>query len=489
MSPPEGPALQPDPGSERGSSPSGTPPPLVLFGVPFHNVTLDESLAWIAARAKSGRSCQIVTTNLDFILQAWRDPEMHRIHYEADLVVADGWPPVAFSKFFGPRLKERVAGSDIVPRLASVARDHGLSIYALGGKPGVAQEAMRILQERSPGLRVAGCGSPPLSTLLDMDHAAIRREIAGTRPDILLVAFGAPKQDKWIRMNASRIGVPVSLGIGGSLDFIAGAQKRAPRWTQAIGMEWFWRLATQPTRLFRRYSSNLLFLFVMLTRLFALRLLPGGRIVTPDEPGTPFPRLSTPEQAAEFCAGLEILARTEWLVLNLSESTWLNSLELGAIARLSRAAREGGRVLVLLAVRSRVRRLLRLYRMERVVEIPETAEAWSALQQNIAKRRATEWLDEGEQCQVVLPDQFECEEAWHAQEEAERRAAAGKLRRVVVDGRRLRYIDSSGLHFLKTVRRCLDAVPGGAMSVRSFPEPALDLLRREGLGSIPSDGA
>src|SRR6185436_8770675 len=105
MSPPEGPAPLPS---------SGTPPPLVLFGVPFHNVTLDESLAWIAARAKSGRSCQIVTTNLDFILQAWKDPEMHRIHYEADLVVADGWPPVAFSKFFGPRLKERVAGSDIV---------------------------------------------------------------------------------------------------------------------------------------------------------------------------------------------------------------------------------------------------------------------------------------------------------------------------------------------------------------------------------------
>lgn len=489
MSPPDGLALQPDPGRERGSSPSGTPPPLVLFGVPFHSVTLDESLAWIAARAKSGRSCQIVTTNLDFILQAWRDPEMHRIHYEADLVVADGWPPVAFSKFLGPRLKERVAGSDIVPRLASVARDHGLSIYALGGKPGVAQEAMRILQERSPGLRVAGCGSPPLSTLLDMDHASIRREIADARPDILFVAFGAPKQDKWIRMNASRIGVPVSLGIGGSLDFIAGAQKRAPRWTQAIGMEWLWRLATQPIRLFRRYSSNLIFLVVMLTRLAAIRLLPAGRIVTPDEPATPLPRLSTPDAAAEFCALHEPLARAEGLVLNLSGSTWLNSLELGAIARLSRAARQGGRALVLLAVRSRVRRLLRLYRMERVVEIPETAEAWTALQKSRSGGRATEWLDEGEQCRVVLPDQFECEEAWEAQEEAERRAAAGKLRRVVVDGRRLRYIDSSGLHFLKTVRRCLDGIPGGAMSVRSFPEPALELLRREGLGSIPSDGA
>jgi len=464
----------------------------VLFGVPFHNVTLEESLAWIAARGKSAACAQIVTTNLDFILQAWRDPEMHRIHFDADLVVADGWPPVAFSRFFGPRLKERVAGSDIVPRLAGVARDHGLSLYALGGKPGVAQEAMKILQERSPGLRVAGCGSPPLSTLLDMDHAALRREIAQARPDILLVAFGAPKQDKWIRMNASRIGVPVSLGIGGSLDFIAGAQKRAPRWTQAIGMEWFWRLASQPVRLFRRYFSNLIFLAMMLARLAGIRMLPAGRIVTPDDPAMPLPKLSSPEAAAEFCASREPLARTEGLVLDLSESTWLNSLELGAIARLSRAARQGGHALVLLAVRSRVRRLLRLYRMDRVVEIPDTAEAWSAFQQSRPAPAAggrTEWVDEGEQCRVVLADQFECHEAWRAQEEAERRAAEGRLRRVVVDGRRLRYIDSSGLYFLKTVRRCLDGIPGGAMSVRSFPEPALDLLRREGLGSIPADAS
>src|SRR6185295_1023181 len=155
-----------------------------------------------------------------------------------------------------------------------------------------------------------------------------------------------------------------------------------------------------------------------------------------------------------------------------------------------RAARQGGRALVLLGVRSRVLRLLRLYRMERVVVIPESPDAWSAVQRlNSASDRGTEWLDEGESCRVVLADQFECGEAWRAQEEAERRAAAGKLRRVVVDGRRLRYIDSSGLHFLKSVRRTLDGIPGGAMSVRSIPEQALDLLRREGLGSIPADAS
>src|SRR5579872_3869287 len=143
MSPPEGPALPPRPGREERTPDSGMPLPvadpigpgsegtspredspetLLLFGVPFHNVTFDEALARIAARARSGPPSQIVTSNLDFIYQAWKDPEMHRIHLDADLVFADGWPPVTFSRFFGPRLKERVAGSDLVPHLASVAR-------------------------------------------------------------------------------------------------------------------------------------------------------------------------------------------------------------------------------------------------------------------------------------------------------------------------------------------------------------------------------
>src|SRR5262249_31220421 len=156
-----------------------------------------------AARARSGPPAQIVTSNLDFILQAWLDPEMHRIHFEADLVIADGWPPVGFSRFYGPPLKARVAGSDLVSRLGAIADADGLSLYALGGLPGVAETAMGILREKYPGLRVAGCASPPVARLLEMDHDGTRRALREARPDVLLVAFGAPKQDKWIRMNAS----------------------------------------------------------------------------------------------------------------------------------------------------------------------------------------------------------------------------------------------------------------------------------------------
>src|SRR5258706_15854285 len=111
MNPPEDPAPRRTGGAEGDPPPAQEPPPtLFVFGIPFHDVTEEETLAWIAGRARSGRPAQVVTSNLDFILQAWRDPEMHRIHLDADLVVADGWPPVGFSRFFGPRLKARVAG-------------------------------------------------------------------------------------------------------------------------------------------------------------------------------------------------------------------------------------------------------------------------------------------------------------------------------------------------------------------------------------------
>jgi N-acetylglucosaminyldiphosphoundecaprenol N-acetyl-beta-D-mannosaminyltransferase len=524
MSPPEGPALPPKQGPEESTSASGTslpvaapigrgsegsssreesPETMVLFGVPFHNVTFEEALAGIAARARSGRPSQIVTSNLDFIFQAWKDPEMHRIHLEADLVLADGWPPVAFSRFFGPRLKERVAGSDLVPHLAPVARDRGLSIFALGGKPGVAQEAMRILAERFPGLRIAGCESPPLLPLLEMDHSSLCRRIVEAKPDILLVAFGAPKQDKWIRMNRSRIGDPVALGVGASLDFIAGTQNRAPRWAQSIGMEWFWRLASQPTRLFRRYSSNLAFLVMMLGRLCWVRLSPPGRSAgsaVPDNLGRdsgkitvlPLTPLPSARAAVEFCARHEARAREGVTVLDLGGFVWLNSLELGAVVRLARAAGQGGRPLLLASVSARVRRLLRLFRLDRFVEFPSSTEAWTRRLDDIGgppAGGATEWVTASDLVRIVLPEQFEGEGALGLASEFLDRAGGREIRRVVVDGRRLRYIDSSGVHFLQTVLRYVNGKPGSAMTLRSFPLPALEILRREGLGSIPVDQA
>jgi N-acetylglucosaminyldiphosphoundecaprenol N-acetyl-beta-D-mannosaminyltransferase len=489
----------PGPGSSSPVDAQAAPTTLFLFGVPFHDVTEDETLAWITARARSGRPSQVVTANLDFILQAWRDPEMQRIHLEADLVVADGMPPVWFSRFFGPRLRARVAGSDLVPRLGAAARDQGLSLYALGGMPGVGERAMRILQERAPGLRVAGCASPPHSPLLGMNHEESRRALCEAQPDILLVAFGAPKQEKWIRMNALPVGVPVAMGVGGSLDFIAGAQTRAPRWIQKSGMEWFWRLARQPIRLFRRYASNLIFLAMMLSGLLLIRLSPAGRNRRPAPPDgslleawgavlVPLPPLATAEEAASFLNRQEAVAAERPFILDLSKASWLNSLELGAVARLGCASRRGGRLLILTGVSGRVSRLIRLLRLDRHMDLPDTPEALIRRLEEAgapAAERSTRWSEKGGVLEIVLPEQFERGEAWGGAEEFARRSAAGGIRSVVVDGRRLRYLDSSGLRFLKRAWQAMKERAGGTMVLRSFPEPMLEVVRGQGLDFIP----
>jgi len=476
------------------------PPALFLLGIPVHNVTPEEALEWVEARARSGRAAQMVTSNLDFIMQAWRDPEMQRIHLDADLVVADGWPPVFFSRFFGPRLKGRVAGSDLVVRLGAFARDRGLSLYALGGREGVAARAMEILGERAPGLRVAGCSSPPLAGLLDMDHARASAEVARADPDVLLVAFGAPKQDKWIHMNLHRLGRPVAMGIGASLDFIAGVQTRAPRWVQALGMEWFWRLCGQPRRLFKRYAGNLAFLAMILARLAFARLRPGGRAggCPAPEPsaldalGATLARFEPPRAAADVSfASLEEAARRRTLVLDLSGRSWLGSAELGAVARLSGAARAGGRRLVLCGVVPRLAGLLRLVRLDRWVEIPESPSDRDRRLSELAapeESRRTRWVRADGALEVVLAAEFEGAEAARVQSELGGQNLDA-IRSFVIDGHRLRYIDSSGLLFLKAAGEGFRRAKGSDVCLRAFPPATLERMRREGLGAIAAASA
>jgi len=500
MNLPERPAPPPSGGETEIPSRPATPEPtsLLLFGVPFHDVTEDETLQWVVDRAKAGKPCHVVTSNLDFMLQAWRDPEMHRIHLEADLVIADGWPPVLFSRFFGPPLRARVAGSDIVPRLGATAQEHQLSLFALGGAPGVGEKAMGILKERFPGLRVAGCASPPKATLLEMDHEGLRQTLAGARPDVLLVAFGAPKQEKWIRMNAESIRVPVSIGVGGSLDFIAGAQHRAPVFFRKVGLEWLWRLALQPRRLFGRYFSNILFLILMLSRLTLARLLPAGRCrwVPSETELAPAallrlcPMAKAPD-AAVFLKEAERVVGARPAVLDLAGLSWLNSLELGVLVRLARAARSGGRVLSLAGVSGRVARLLRILRLDRYLELPSTTEEWRRRQKELdapTEERSARWIPEEGGATLLLPEQFERGEAERAAGELDRRCGDG-VRALRVDGRRLAYIDSSGLRFLRLAWSHMGRRPGASIRLLSFPESALRAVAREGLDFLPSEGS
>src|SRR5271170_2900726 len=229
---------------------------VAVLGLPLANVTADEAVEQIENLILSGSTHQVATANLDFWLNSLKDVHLHRIIAGCSLVLADGMPLVWISRLLGNPLKERVSGVDMVPRLAALSAKKGYAIYLLGGRPGIAEHASQILQEQYPGVNIVGHYAPPLADLERMDHGDTLERIRIAKPDILLVAFGNPKQEKWIRMHSRRLGVPVSIGIGGSMDILIGSVRRAPEWMQRNGMEWLGRCLQEPARLVPRYARN-----------------------------------------------------------------------------------------------------------------------------------------------------------------------------------------------------------------------------------------
>lgn len=218
---------------------------LALMGVPIHDVTMDETVNWVGRWITQGGPAQIATANPEFLMRARRDSSFATTLRRAALCVPDGIGILWAARLRGIRLRERVAGSDLVPRLAQEASALGWRVFFLGAAPGVAERSATVLVERYPGLQVAGCyaGSPAME-----EETEITERIRRSRTDLLFVAYGAPKQDLWLGRNLHRTGAAVGIGVGGSLDFIAGLSRRAPRWVQRYGLEWLFRLIQEPSR-------------------------------------------------------------------------------------------------------------------------------------------------------------------------------------------------------------------------------------------------
>ena len=238
---------------------------LTVLGVPVDAITYDSWMRRIATWVRAGGGARhVCTVNPEFIMIAQRDTIFLTILKRADLCVPDGFGILWASRYLGASLPERVTGSDGVPLIARHAACEGWSIFLLGAAEGIGARAATILRERHPQLKIAGiyAGSPAA----DEEDAIVER-INGSGADILLVAYGAPMQDKWIARNLPRLDVAMTMGVGGSLDFIAGAVPRAPQWMRTRGLEWLFRLLRQPWRLRR---------MLRLPR-FALAVLWSGR--------------------------------------------------------------------------------------------------------------------------------------------------------------------------------------------------------------------
>jgi len=228
------------------SAPPAAPRRVQLFGVPVDALDMKTAVSRIEQFIQERRPHQVVTPDSSAIARAQRDAELREILQTADLVTPDGMGVVWMGRILGLGIGERLSGVDLVGQICALAVERNYSVYLLGAREGVAEEAAEALKRNLPGLRIAGTWHGYFS---QEEEPEVIARIKRSNPDILLVAFGIPKQEKWIRRHLEELGVPVAIGVGGSLDVISGRVKRAPAWIQKSGLEWLYRTAQHPARL------------------------------------------------------------------------------------------------------------------------------------------------------------------------------------------------------------------------------------------------
>jgi N-acetylglucosaminyldiphosphoundecaprenol N-acetyl-beta-D-mannosaminyltransferase len=320
--------------------------PIAILGVPFDNVNLAETLALAEGMITSGQPHYATTVGVDFLAAALDDVELRRILFDAHLVVANDKTVVWASKILGNPLPESIAGSALISRLLALAEQKSWRVFLLGGDEAVAGK----IHAQYPKLQLVGAYAPPDKPLLEMDHADVQRRLHAAKPDILLVAFGSPKQEKWINMNYHQAGVPFVLGAGTSFDFLAGAGKAPKRagkhfskFIRAVLRQW-WRLRA------RKPASPV-----------------AGPNVIPDPYGNLVVRAPERLDAAAAQA-----SQAEWqravenshVMFDLTDTIFADSTGIGALIRLRRRARELGWQFFLIAPRPPVEAALKLMKLD-----------------------------------------------------------------------------------------------------------------------------
>lgn len=248
----------------------------VLAGIRVDSIDLASAVDLIASAVEERSPVQIATVNLDFLVRAQRSDELRTVLNRSELNVADGMPVVWLSRLAGRPLSGRTAGSDLVPLAMSRLAEKGARVFLLGGEDAVAIAAAQRLVDANPGLVIAGHCEPPRGDIDRMPNRSIVQLIRAARPDVLLVALGNPKQELWIARHRDLLDVSVAIGVGCTLDLIAGKSRRAPRWMQKTGLEWLFRVAQEPRRLFARYVRDGIWLTLFATRIAARRLVDRG---------------------------------------------------------------------------------------------------------------------------------------------------------------------------------------------------------------------
>ena len=227
-------------------------PSLRLLGMRIDRVDMTTALEAIAGYVRDRTPRHIVTADASMIVTAAEDPEFAKITESADMVTADGAGILWASRRLGIPPTDKVSGVDLAARCCELSATNGWRIYFLGAGPGVAQEAARRIPARYPGAQIVGWRD---GFFAEADEPTIVAAIRDAQPDILLVALGIPKQERFIDRNKAAMGVPVSIGVGGTLDVFSGSVKRAPPWMQNAGLEWLYRIAGSPRKRIKKAAA------------------------------------------------------------------------------------------------------------------------------------------------------------------------------------------------------------------------------------------
>jgi N-acetylglucosaminyldiphosphoundecaprenol N-acetyl-beta-D-mannosaminyltransferase len=225
-----------------------------VLGVRVSCIKMADAVATIERWIGQGRRNYICVRDAHGVMASRRNQRLREIHDEAGMVTPDGMPLVWFLRLSGNRRVERVYGPDLMRKMTAVSSERGYRQFYYGGADGVADKLKQVLTNAHPALEVAGTLCPPFRELTPEEDEAVVDLINAARPHIVWVGLGTPKQEFWMASHLGRIEAPVMIGVGAAFDFLAGTKRQAPLWMQRNGLEWVFRLCSEPRRLWRRYA-------------------------------------------------------------------------------------------------------------------------------------------------------------------------------------------------------------------------------------------
>ncbi len=242
-----------------------------ILGVEVSAINLSQALAVIDGWIENRQSNYVCVTPAHGIMECQRDPTLRGIFNRSGLTTPDGMSVVWLLKLRGHRHVDRVYGPDLLEAVCELSLSRGWRHYFYGGAPEVVEMLVSRLQARFPGLGVVGSYSPPFRPLTDEEDQAIIQEINAVDPDIVWVGISTPKQERWMAAHLDQLSAPVLIGVGAAFDFLSGKKSQAPRWIQRSGLEWFYRLVSEPRRLWRRYAEYPYFVWLVIAQSFGLK--------------------------------------------------------------------------------------------------------------------------------------------------------------------------------------------------------------------------